>query len=62
MAKLITISSGDISYPEKGPWLHGKKFGSGRYKQAGINKINKLGKCQSMSVPKCQDVKPVTIG
>ena len=21
-------------------WLHGKKFGSGRYKQAGINEIN----------------------
>ncbi len=34
-------------------WLHGNQFGSGRYKQAGINKIDKLSVGQwPMSVSK----------
>ena len=43
------------------PWLYGNIFESGRYKQAGTNKINKLGEWQEMSVPKCQDVERLSI-
>ncbi len=29
------------THPPFGPWLHGKHLGSGRYKQAGMNRIGR---------------------